>query len=404
MSNSRTELRKVSIHEGILRIGDVIHSLEMHVLRTEESLGSVLAVSKKAMIKNPRFANSQVDGYALGTPASNELTYSIIGDSYAGRGFLGELRNGEAVKVRTGAPVPSNCKSIVMQEDVEIFDGELHLKQSPIPHENIRRAGADFDHGMIIAKELTMINPRVLGVLVAAGVETVTCYRKPQVKIIATGDEICPLGEKLNEAQIYDSTSPMVQALLKDWGVNCEVVRVGDSLQLLEQVIKNSSDVDFLAIIGGASVGDRDFTAEALINCGFCAEFSKVKMRPGMPTSFFSQQNRVALSVPGNPVSAYVAMLVFGRHIVDCFQGKSKVSIEMECAILSHPVQKLPGHAQFMRGRFGLDREPNQKTVSLNEGQGSHLLLGLSQADCLVFLPEECTFMDAGAVVSIVKL
>lgn len=385
---------------GLQLISEVVKPLPVSMVAIETTLGHVLAEGCEAKIRNPRFDNSQVDGYAVGQFETDQKTFSLVGDAYAGQRFQGKLESGQAIRIRTGSPIPDGTKAVIMQEDTTIDNEILNLNQVPTAGSFIRHSGQDFQENELILKKGTKITPRHIGLGIAAGIRKVPCYRMPKIKLIATGDEIRNINEPLGDAEIYDSTTPMLRSLLNSWGLECEVIHIKDSLEDLVFEVNSSSSFDFVAIVGGASVGDRDYAEEALKTCNYSPIFRKVKMRPGMPTSFFSKANNYALSVPGNPVAAYFAFSLFGRQIINCLIGMESLELNFEHAINTKTASKPVGFTQFLRCKI-LTESPLR--IQPLDGQGSHLIKGLADADGLILFPELETQLFEGQSVDFLR-
>jgi molybdopterin molybdotransferase len=144
---------------------------------------------------------------------------------------------------------------------------------------------------------------------------------------------------------------------------------------------------------------------KAVFNRLGTAEFHKVAMQPGMPQGFGSigTPGIPVITLPGNPVSAYVSFEVFARPALRKLSGRDPQSDRAVQATLTEPMKSPESKVQFARGRFvvtpeGLAVEP------VGSGQGSHFMGGLAQAECLIVIPVGTSHLDAGSLVEVIDI
>ena len=278
-----------------------------------------------AMRTQPAADLSAMDGYAIAVqdfPGS----WRVIGESAAGHPFAGDMQRGEAVRIFTGAYVPQNADSVLIQENAVRNGDNLRaiVDHVPTPGANIRRLGGDFRAGDAVLPKGTYLDAGAISVAAMAGHSRLIVGGVPRIAIAATGDELVPAGSAAGPAQIPCSNSPMLQAMLA--GLPCDVFDAGilrDDLAALETGLSALSEqVDIIVTTGGASVGDHDLVQAALLNIGAQMDFWKVAMRPGKPLMAGKVGNAVVLGLPGNPSSAFVTAFLFLlpliRHMAGC--------------------------------------------------------------------------------------
>ena len=278
-----------------------------------------------AMRTQPAADLSAMDGYAIAVQ-DFPGPWRVIGESAAGHPFAGDLQRGEAVRIFTGAYVPQNADSVLIQENA-MRDGDMlnaTLDRPPVFGANIRRLGGDFHAGDAVLPKGTYLDAGAIAVAAMAGHGRLMVGGVPRIAIAATGDELVPAGSAIGPAQIPCSNSPMLQAMLA--GLPCDVRDAGilrDDLTALETSLSALCEqVDIIVTTGGASVGDHDLVQTALVNIGAQMDFWKVAMRPGKPLMAGKVGNTVVLGLPGNPSSAFVTAFLFLlpliRHMAGC--------------------------------------------------------------------------------------
>lgn len=268
---------------------------------------------------------SAMDGYAIAVE-DFPGPWRVIGESGAGHPFTGDLQRGEAVRIFTGAHVPENADSVLIQENTTRDDEMLRatIDRAPAQGSNIRRLGSDFRAGDAVLPKGAYLDTGAISVAAMAGHSRITVGGSPRIAIAATGDELVPVGSACSAAQIPCSNSPMLQAMLTS--LACDVRDAGilrDDLGVLERSLSALSErVDIIVTTGGASVGDHDLVQNALVNSGAQMDFWKVAMRPGKPLMAGKIGNAVVLGLPGNPSSAFVTAFLFLlpliRHMAGC--------------------------------------------------------------------------------------
>lgn len=354
-----------------------------------------------AMRTQPAADLSAMDGYAI---ALQDFPgpWRVIGESAAGHPFAGDLQRGEAVRIFTGAYVPQNADSVLIQENAA-RDGDLlnaTLDRLPVFGANIRRLGGDFHAGDAVLPKGTYLDAGAIAVAAMAGHGRLMVGGVPRIAIAATGDELVPAGSAIGPAQIPCSNSPMLQAMLA--GLPCDVRDAGilrDDLTALETSLSALCEqVDIIVTTGGASVGDHDLVQTALVNIGAQMDFWKVAMRPGKPLMAGKVGNTVVLGLPGNPSSAFVTAFLFLlpliRHMAGC---NAPLPAYFEAATLTD----LPAggeRAEYMRATV----EGGHITPFMTQDSG--LTRNLSQANALLVQHPNVPPRAKGSVVQYMRL
>ena len=311
----------IPIDEAQARIFALKLPVAVEMLPLAVAVGRWASDEVRALRTQPVRDLSAMDGYAVRFAADADI-WSVIGESAAGRRFSGSVRDGEAVRIFTGAVMPDGADTVIMQENVTRVGDTLNLTADapPRPGHHVRKAGSDFVEGTIVVPNGAPYHARHIALAAMAGHNTIPARRRIKIAILSTGDELVPPGQPCAEDQIPSSNDFMLAAMLNDMPVDCRVfAAVADDLTILTAQFNTLVDYDIIVTTGGASVGDHDLIAPALIAAGGQIDFWKIAMRPGKPVIAGQLNGAVVLGLPGNPVSAYVTafllLLPLVRHL-----------------------------------------------------------------------------------------
>jgi molybdopterin molybdotransferase len=283
------------------------------------ALDRVLREPARADLDSPPFDASAMDGYALssfswsrGATAPITVTLRLIGESAAGSGFTGTVGPGECVRIFTGAPVPAGADHVVKQEDTVREGTSVRIANITAAVSHIRRRGENRRAGDVVVAAGTCLGPAELAALASAGITQPLVTRRPRCVHVVTGNELVAPDRRPAGAQIRDSNSTLIAALLARHGAELTShAQVSDDLAAAQTLIAALPAHDVLLISGGASVGDHDFARPVLTALGYTLHFQQVNLRPGKPLVFASRGNQLAFALPGNPVSHWVTFNLF---------------------------------------------------------------------------------------------
>ena len=377
-------------------------------LRVAESLGYVLASQVKSREPVPLFTSSSVDGFAVRIEdiqrATKERPVRLTPQETISAGKVPQksLKPGHTAKIMTGAPVPKNTSAVVMKELVTVNGGVVVFRSRAVEGENIRTRGGEFETGNLVFLPGTRITPPVLGMLVTLGISSVLVYRKPRIALVITGNELRPPSAKLRPGQIRDSNSFSLSASLQWLDIPPSmVVRARDNEKATTAAFARAlSKADVIISSGGVSVGDFDFVRHALAGLGVKTLFWRVAMKPGKPNFFGAKGNKLVFGLPGNPVSALVSFEMLLKPALDKMRGIRPSAYPENTALLESDMRKSAGRVEFVRA-FASRGAGGSLSVRPSRGQGSHMVGGLAEANCLIIFPKELSILEKGDTVSI---
>jgi molybdopterin molybdotransferase len=399
--------------EMILARIDILEAEERPVL---DCLGQVLAEDVFSTINIPPLDNSAMDGYAIraedsrGASPPSPRILRVIDAVMAGSISGCEVAPGTAIRIMTGAPVPTGADAVVRFEDTDeagrLPPGEtqrpveIGIRREVAAGADIRRAGEDVSQGSQVLSRGTVIRPSEIGVLASLGRAMVKVIRRPVVAVLATGDELVNAGEPLPPGKIYNSNTYSLAALVLRYGGVPRVLGIAsDREDALVSQLSHGRDADLLITSGGVSLGDYDVVKDVLAREGEI-NFWTVRIKPGKPLAFGTirgmdktgaARNIPLLGLPGNPVSVMVTFELFARPAILKMMGRRYLSKPVIEAVLEDSIENTDGRRVFARA---VVEERNGQYFARTTGpQGSGILTSMSLGNGLAIVPED----EAGA-------
>ncbi len=365
--------------------------------------GRITAEDIRSPVAHPLFDQSAVDGYAF--KLNNDHNYdndwlSVSGEVKAGDMSDGQIEDGSAVRIFTGARIPDELDTVIMQEDVTVNGDSISLNKEVKLGQHVRKAAEQIKEGELAIKKGSHINPATIGFLASLGIKEITVAKTPAVHIIVTGNEFASDAAGLASGKIFESNGEMLAAALKKMSINASFEECADDLKLLQEKIAEANDQsDVLIISGGVSVGDYDFTVPALEANGYETVFHKVKQKPGKPLLFSKKEDKAAFGLPGNPRAVMICFYQYVLPYLNAMAGKSSYQLtEAVFASANNYKKKDDDRTHFLAGKI------NGNEVELLEIQGSHMMMSLAAADCLAVNPEDTLEIKKGDLVNVVLL
>lgn len=388
----------ITVDAALSHLFALIEPLETEEVPLAEAAGRILARDVAASRDQPPFSASAMDGYAIADAPAPGAVLSVIGEAAAGHGYGGTVGPGEAVRIFTGAPVPEGATRVVMQEDVTREGATITLGEGIGAGDNIRAAGCDFRAGQAMCAP-RRLRPADLALLASMNVASVPVRRRPDVALIATGDELVMPGETPGPDQIIASNTFGLKALLEMRGAKARLLPIArDTRASLETVLGLAEGCDLLLTIGGASVGDHDLVARLGPELGMERAFYKVAMRPGKPLMAGRMGAAAMVGLPGNPVSAMVCGHVFVAPMIDAMLGLGTAPAPRRTAPLAAPLPANGPREHYMRARLSEDG------IAAEDRQDSSLLSILAHSDALLVRPPHDPERQAGELVAYLPL
>ncbi len=379
----------ITIGKALEIIKDNIYSLGRESVGLERAVGRVLAEDVAADMDMPPFDRSQMDGFAVKSAdtLNAPVRLRIAGESVAGKGWHNELGFGEAVRIMTGAPVPTGADSVQMVELTDENEGSVTINKPTRPLQNIVRKAEEIKKSETILRTGELITDKMIATLASFGYSRVTVSKRPRVSILATGSEIVDIADTPSSDQIRNSNSWMLNSFSGTLADVTVLPIAGDDLDDLKQVIsKAAGDSDCLIISGGVSVGDYDFTKPALRELGADIYFEKVSLKPGKPTVFARLGKTIVFGLPGNPVSVAVTFYFFVRKALLIMQGANETGLKSGFARLRHDIKATKGRDALLPVSLSTSKK-GRLTVETLRFSGSSNFIRFARANGLVFVP-----------------
>ena len=404
-----SQMRSVDEHQN--RILDSVAPLRPYAQPLQEALGLPLCEDVTSPVDLPGFDNSAMDGYAVraedvaGATENAPVYLPVVGESAAGQTKAYALAGGTALRIMTGAPMPSGADAVVPVEWTDRGVAEVAVGRAPQPGQHVRGTGEDLRVGDPLLDEGKLLGPREIGLLAAVGRAQVQTRPRPRVVVLSTGSELREPGADLGFDSVYDSNSFMLASAVRAAGAIA--YRVGPVVDDPEIFADSISDqlvrADAVITSGGVSQGDYDVVKEVLGKLG-TVEFCEVAMQPGKPQGFgtVGEDATPIFTLPGNPVSSYVSFEVFVLPALRRMMGLLPYRRPVLWARCTEDLESMPGKRQFQRGLLG--GEPGAYEVTTVGGVGSHLVASLGHANCLIVVPEDTTEVAAGSSVAVLAL
>jgi molybdopterin molybdotransferase len=383
--------------------------LQRDAVPLSQAYGRTLAADLAAKRTQPPKAVSAMDGYALRAADARVpgTRLTIIGESAAGRGFLGRVGVGEAVRIFTGAPVPDGADAVVIQENTQIDGTSVVINVPAKAQPYIRPAGLDFREGEVLLRAGTRFGAAEIALAAAMNHPQVEAAGKPRVAILATGDELVMPGSQPGPDQIVASNPFAIAAFVEQAGG--EPLDLGiatDDFAALERAIVEAerAKADVLVTLGGASVGAHDLVQSALTRRGMQLGFWRIAMRPGKPLIHGSMGAMSILGLPGNPVSSIVCAILFLVPLIRHLQGDPQAGAPQdEPAILATDLPANDARKDYLRARLSRDEE-GRPLATPAARQDSSMLRVLAESNCLVIREPHAGAARAGDTCRILRL
>ena len=415
----------LSVEEAYRQIMACFAPLEVEEKPILDCLGQTLAAEVRSPLALPPLANSGMDGYAVrrddivGASEASPRNLRVIGLVAAGQVSDQLVEPGTAIRIMTGAPVPSGADTVVPFEETDEISRRSSGRsladidiQADLPLGcNVRPAGEDVREGDLVLEAGAVVRSAEIGVMASLGMEKARVIRRPLVSVLSTGDELASLGEQLSGGKIYDSNSYSVAASVVAAGGIPQVLGIArDNLEDMHRKLEEVANSDLLVTSAGVSKGDYDVVKDVLTERGDI-NFWSVRMRPAKPLAFGMLRGDPVngtgrpvplMGLPGNPVSAMVAFEMFARPAIRTMLGRKRLARPVVPGILTAPIYNSDGRRVY--ARVEVEKRDGIYYANPTGPQGSNILTSMSRANALAICPDHLARKDAGEQVDIIML
>lgn len=402
----------IALEEALEILNKNTKALKSEVVSIKDSLKRVLYGDVKSKINNPPFNKSVFDGYAFksedskGTSKENPIELKIVDEIFAGDFSEREIKAGEAVRIMTGAPIPLGADCVLKQEETERHGDLVKIFKEMKENQNISFMGEDIKIGETLIKKGKRLDYADLGIMASSGISEVLVYKKPKVSIISTGDEVCDINSTLKPGKIYDSNLYSLSGRIEELGYHVlSMEHIGDNiLKIGEAIEKAFEKSDIVFTTGGASVGEKDLMQKVAESIGFEKLFWKIKIKPGSAVVCSKREEKILISLSGNPNAALTTFELLGKPVLKKLEGEEEnINIKREKGILMDSFNKKSPQRRFLRGNVIYD-EKGAKVYITQIKSGNGILSSLLNANCLIEVEKGNEGLNKGEVVNIIKL
>ncbi len=357
-----------------------------------EALGRTLATDITAARDVPPHDNSAMDGFAVYFDDLNpdgDTRLPVTGRIAAGHPLEREAKPGEALRIFTGAPVPSGPDTIFMQEDVCLEGDEAIFPPGIKRGANKRSQGEDVQSGTVVVEAGKRLRAQEIGLAASVGCAEVEVYQRLKVAVFSTGDEVRDPSEEAPEGCIFDANRFTVMNLLN--GLGCEVTDLGilaDKLDVICDALDRASKGHHLLFTsGGVSVGDEDHVKPAVEALG-SIHFWRLAIKPGRPIALGQVGDAAFVGLPGNPVAAMVTFMRIARVMILTLSGRTEIEPHIYKVEAGAPFDKKTGRREWMRAHLKRGDDGVLRVYPFRAA-GSGILTSMVESDGLMELGEE---------------
>lgn len=385
-------LTAITAQEALEKINAFPVSLHTEVVSLYESLGRITAEDILAHENIPPFSRSLVDGYAIkvkdaqGAKETNPALLLYKGEIRIGEETTSVLEDGSCIYVSTGAMMPEGADGVVMQEYTRRMRDAVEITKTIHRGENIIFTGEDIKTGNTILKKGRRLNPFDLGILAALGMADVWAYKKLNIALFSSGDEIVPVDQKPASGQIRDVNRYSVENILKKTGAKISFIGIArDNPEDIQEHLSAARGSDMILVSGGSSKGERDYITTSIEQLGGTILFHGVNIKPGKPTIFARLWDKPVFGLPGHPVSCIMAMTRFVLPLTRRLQGEEGARDKRTTGVLTTNIPSSYGIEEYVRVTVNYDEKGCSVTPLFAK---SSVISSLSLASGYIIVPE----------------
>ena len=376
-----------------------VSNKKIEIINLSNSINLILAEDIKSLINVPTFNNSAVDGYAIkNSDISLKIKFKIIEKILAGDNKEIVLKSGEAVRIFTGAKMPKNSKTVIMQENAIEKNGMVTFLKNPKKNQNCRLLGEDILKNKIVLKAGDVIKSNNQSILASIGRNKIKVFKKLSVGFFTSGNELKNPGKNLSGSKINNSNKYAISSLIKEIGFNVKNLGVlrDNEIEINKLIMRNIKNFDVIITTGGASVGDEDHLIKTIKKIGIL-KFWKIAIKPGRPLGFGFIKNKAIICLPGNPVSVFLLFAMLVRPFLYKLAGSNWKEPKSIPGIVKFNMKKKTKRMEWLR--VIIDKAKSDKLLLKKyDRQGSGIISSIAFSDGIIEIPENCSYLNAGDV------
>ena len=395
----------IGLREALAITLEQIKPLEQETVELSGCTDRIIASDLFAQVDSPSMDSSLKDGYAVlsgevaGATPGTPVRLKLAGHLAAGEETDIELKPGTTVRVLTGARIPV-CADAVVSEEFAIPEGrDVIFMNFAEPGRNILPRGSDVESRSAIIGHGRNISPGMIGLIAAAGHNTVPVFRNPTVAIIGTGDEIVAPGEPLADGKLYASNIMTIEAWCRRYRMNTLTAVVHDDFDALTEALKTqSSGADAVITSGGAWTGDRDLVAQVLEGLGWHEFFHRIRIGPGKAVGFGMLERKPVFVLPGGPSSNLMGFLQIALPGLLSLGGHARPALPgMQARLAADLAGRNRDWTDFFFGTL----EDGDEFPVFRPLHGRSRLRDIAEATAIAAIPEGQEALPKGSVISV---
>lgn len=385
----------IPVKDARIIIDDIKIKLDTERVSLKEAYNRTLAEDIKALLDSPSFDRSAMDGYAVkaedtfGSSENNPAHLKVVDRIGAGEASEIILKKGEAVKIATGAPIPEGADAVIMEEYTYEKDNDLEVSKTLFPGENVAPLGEDFKQGDKLLKSGKLLRPQDIGLITAAGYDTVNVFKKPKIGVITTGNELVMSRSEIKGAKIINSNYYTLKALVESTLAVPEVTHcVDDAEKVEEQIKKFLKTCDAIITTGGTAISKGDVVVDVVNKMGEVL-IHGAAIRPGKPFGFGVIDKTPIFMLSGYPVASMVQFDVFTRDYLLKMQNIHK-EFPVIKKTASRKIASTLGRTDYIRAKTDGDQVYPLKI------DGSGIIRSMVESDCYIIIEENVEGINEG--------
>ena len=392
----------ITVNQAYEIFSNIQVNLKFEIIAIEDAQNRICAQEVFATSSLPKFDNSAMDGYAIVYEDKNE-ELKVIDTIFAGDNNKTLLEKNTCIKIMTGARIPKNATAIIPKEDTKELENKkiniINNAKNTKEFQHIRFIGEDIKSGELLIKKGEELNFSKITLLSCQGISHIQVFKKPNIVVFSSGEELKLHYEKIEDHQIYNSNTPTLMSRVKELG--CNVTFIGqakDTIEDIKRLVENSLDADLIITSGGVSVGDADFTKEAFNELNFESFVDGIIIKPGKPTVFGKVNNTFILNLPGNPLASALMFELYGKILVQKLLGSQNIYPNFIEGKLEDYLSTRKGKITIIPGMF------NGQTFKVSNKRSPGMVSILSSCNSMIVISDDVEKLEKNSIVRILPI